>query len=203
MYTHYNMRNFLKTMTLIIFLSPGSYYSMGSDDIRFNVLSSYNHSSPKSITKDSYGFLWVGTDDGLLKYDGYTYTKYINSQKDTSSISNSYIRSLLLDSSGRLWVATKSGLNLYDYKADKFKVYNFGENEKNYIYEVFESSDNSIWIGTGDGLKRLDKNKDTFTSYLIYTDQKDRNNNIGTVRTFYQDIDDNFIETVNMMRNDS
>ncbi len=54
---------------------------MADSDLRFNRLESFDYSSPKSIVKDKYGLLWIGTNDGLYKYDGYSYQKYVNKSK--------------------------------------------------------------------------------------------------------------------------
>ena len=185
------MSNLLKLLTILACITSLNVFSMGVNELRLNNLESYNYSSPKVITKDSYGFLWIGTDEGLLKFDGYTYKKYANSPKDSNSLSNGYIRSLLLDSSGRLWIATTNGLNQYDYSSDKFNVYSFGVNEKNFIYDIFESKDKSIWVGTGDGLHRLYNGVAKFEHFSVFVDQFDITKNIDKARTIFQDIDGN------------
>jgi len=183
------MNNLLKTLIIFCLLSPLEILSSGNHDIRFNKLSSYEHPSPKAITKDKFGFLWIGTRDGLLKYDGYTYKKYVNDFGNSSSISSGNIRSLLLDSKGRLWVATANQLNQYNYTTDSFKNYNFGSDKQNFIYEVFEASDNSIWVASRDGIKRLNENE-KFESFEYYQNSSGGSAKIGRARTFYQDIDD-------------
>ena len=74
----------------------------------------------KSICQDKYGFMWFGTNDGLNKYDGYTFTVYKNDPHDEGTISNNGISSIYEDKKGNLWIGTENGLNLYDRDKDRF-----------------------------------------------------------------------------------
>ena len=95
------MSNLLKLLIILLFCIPLKSFSMEKNDIRFNKLKSYDHSSPSSITKDKFGFLWIGTSEGLFKFDGYKYIEYKNNINDERSISSETIRAILLDSEGR------------------------------------------------------------------------------------------------------
>src|SRR4051812_39655278 len=78
-------------------------------DIKFKHLSiedGLSQSTIHSILKDKYGFIWFGTQDGLNKYDGYTFTIYRHNPKDTSSLRSSSIRVIYEDSKGNLWIGT-------------------------------------------------------------------------------------------------
>jgi len=184
------MCNLLKLLTIIVLLLPLELNAIGGNDIRFSQLQPYPYSSPKAIVKDKFGFLWVGTDDGLLKYDGYSYRLYKNDPNDNESISSGHIRSLLLDSNGILWVATTNGLNKYSYDRDTFITYKFNDQEQNLIYQVFESTDKSLWIATKGGIKRKEFNKDSFENFNQYISMTGITKSIGAIRTFFQDIDD-------------
>ncbi len=74
-----------------------------------------------NIVTDRQGFVWIGTVNGLARYDGYTCKVYRNIRDDPHSISSNGIMSLLVDSRGLLWVGTfDTGLSLYDAANDRF-----------------------------------------------------------------------------------
>lgn len=61
------------------------------------------------ILQDKKGFMWFGTQEGLNKYDGYTYTLYRNDPRNDASLSHNYIHTLFEDKQGRLWVGSDDG----------------------------------------------------------------------------------------------
>jgi ligand-binding sensor domain-containing protein len=68
------------------------------------------------ILQDHRGFIWFATEDGLCKYDGYTFTTYRHDPLDTTSIGSSFVSALYEDHSGVLWLATSGGgLNKFNY----------------------------------------------------------------------------------------
>lgn len=76
------------------------------------------------IFTDSKGFIWVGTEDGLNRYDGYNFHIFSFDPNDSSSIANNVIRALAADDSGNLWIGTSfGGLNKYNAKTGKFITY--------------------------------------------------------------------------------
>lgn len=72
------------------------------------------------IHQDSEGYMWFGTQNGLNKFDGYTFESYFYDPADTNSISNSWIFDIAEDTYGCLWIATKGGLNRFDKKENRF-----------------------------------------------------------------------------------
>src|SRR6201995_5936471 len=79
---------------------------------------------PNAILQDKRGFIWIATNDGLNRYDGYKFKIFRNDVKDTTSISNNYIQDIKEDVDGNIWIATVGGgLNKYDSRADRFYHY--------------------------------------------------------------------------------
>jgi ligand-binding sensor domain-containing protein/signal transduction histidine kinase len=116
----------LKRLLFVIILSQGSAIYARQPEIEFRhlkVKDGLSQSWVKSICQDLYGFMWFGTNEGLNKYDGYSFTVYKNNPEDEHSISNNAIESIFEDKSGNLWVGTENGLNLYDRDNDRF-IYN-------------------------------------------------------------------------------
>ena len=73
------------------------------------------------ICQDRYGFIWVGTEYGLNKFDGYRFTTYFHSRNDSTTINDNEISTLFVDRDGRLWVGCSRGLVSYDYEHDNFR----------------------------------------------------------------------------------
>ena len=132
-----------------------------------------SQSNVNAILQDSKGFLWFGTDEGLNKYDGYSFVIYTNVPGDTSSLSNNIITSLYEDSTGTLWIGTGGGgLNKYDSRTNKFVRYQYSENDStalgcDYINTIYEDNENVIWVGTAyGGLNRYNWEIDGFEKFV-------------------------------------
>lgn len=110
------------------------------------------------ICQDHYGYIWIGTEYGLNKFDGYRYTAYHHNQKDTTSIVNNEIASLFVDSDGQLWVGCSKGLVRYDYEHDSFYQYHFPDNRHPRVSSVVQTAEGDLLVGTaGYGLYSLRK----------------------------------------------
>ena len=80
-----------------------------------------------AITQDHEGFLWIGTENGVSRWDGYSFRQYRSDPADTSSLPDNYIQSLYVDAEDTLWIATQSGgLSRYDRGQDRFINYRAG-----------------------------------------------------------------------------
>ena len=128
-----------------------------------------------SITQDKSGFIWIGTSDGLFRYDGYSIKPFYNEINNTHSLSNNSISYLLSDSKGRLWIATSQGLNLYNPKYETFERA-FPDSGKPgslpnmRVSCIYEDRKGNIWVGHFDGLSMLNNavgksNEFTFVNY--------------------------------------
>jgi signal transduction histidine kinase/ligand-binding sensor domain-containing protein len=135
-----------------------------------------SHSTVNCILQDHYGFMWIGTDDGLNKFDGYSFTVYKHNPDDPHSLSHNQVWSLFEDSIGVLWVGTYGGgLNRFDretghfarYDADDFQnVTDEPEEFRNVVWAIDEHPAGVLWIATyGGGLIKFDLGTESFTSY--------------------------------------
>lgn len=114
------------------------------------------------ILQDHRGFLWLGMETGLTRYDGYTFKTYRHDPEDTTSISSNIIRALYQDQSGMIWVGTDGGgLCRFDPKTEIFDTYKHrpqdaGSLSGNRIYGITQDRSGALWVATlGDGLNRL------------------------------------------------
>jgi ligand-binding sensor domain-containing protein/GAF domain-containing protein len=120
-----------------------------------------SQSSPNCIFQDSRGFIWIGTEDGLNKYDGFTFGVYRPVQNDPNSISNPRILAISEDKSGNLWIGTNGGgLNKYNRKTNKFTMYLPGSKDSlslsgRVVHSIVATPDNELWAGTDNGLSLM------------------------------------------------
>ena len=103
------------------------------------------------VLQTTDGYLWLATDNGLNRYDGYSVKVYYHRTNDSSTITSSVIRSLIEDREGNLWIGTKSGINLYNKKSQRFEKpiklddSNFQNQE---VVNMRLDSSGNIWINT-------------------------------------------------------
>lgn len=137
--------------------APGDAWERGSD-------AAFGHgfaSDPGTmdITQDAAGFLWIATQAGLQRWDGYRLRTYTGDLAVRGALPDSYLLSLLADSRGRLWVGTNAaGLVRYDPVHDRFDTA-LGPGQaltRNSVYALAEDGRGGLWIGTGGGLDQLD-----------------------------------------------
>ena len=111
------------------------------------------------IVQDKYGYIWVGTEYGLSKFDGYRFTNYLHNEEDTTSITDNIISDLLVDKKGNLWIGCAKGLMRYNYEKNNFSRLQFPDGRKPRIYSMVESHRGDILLGTaGYGLYSVKDN---------------------------------------------
>lgn len=138
----------------------------------------------REIKKDKQGFIWVGTDNGLCRYDGITVEVFQHVEDDSNSICDNFILDILPDSvTGKVWVATTTGLAAFDPAVHQFKNYQHDPARSNslpdqYLECLFKDRVGNIWIGFREnGLVRYRPESDDFQRYLcagdvVSSDQK-------------------------------
>ena len=111
------------------------------------------------ICQDKSGYIWVGTEYGLNKYDGYRFTNYLNDKNNPHSISSNNVTTLFVDRKGTLWVGTSVGLVRYNDANDNFERISLTERAPHRVNDMVQEDDDHLLIGTaGYGLFRLDVN---------------------------------------------
>lgn len=111
--------------------------------------------------QDSYGFVWIATDFGLSKYDGYNFTNYYHNSSDTTTISSNNVRSLFCTHDGKLLVGCTTGLSSYDYRTDTFHRYSFPNGITPHIASIAELPSGEVILATAgyDGMFVLKNGK--------------------------------------------
>ncbi len=130
------------------------------------------NSNIQCIFQDSKGFMWFGSEDGLIKYDGCTFQLFKNIITDSTSISANYIRAIVEDSKGNLWIGNTSGINMFDREKNSFISYQYDKSNPNSIspsevFSIVMDAKDNLWIGLiSGGLCYFDSNKKSFVKYL-------------------------------------
>lgn len=108
-----------------------------------------------AIAQDARGFLWFGTQGGLVRYDGYEYRVFRSNPSDPKTLAGNYVRALLATRDGRLWVGTFSGgLSVFDPRTETFT--RFASVPYDRVEGLAEDAEGGIWVATTAGLDRLD-----------------------------------------------
>ena len=166
-------------------------FLFAQDDVRIKYYTLEDGISQVTINellKDSLGFVWIGTQDGLNRFDGKEFKTYKYNESDTTSISGNHVTSLLEDKSGDIWVGTLgNGLNLYDYELDVFRsipLENPGVPDETILDLVLDDK-GTIWVTTrNSGLYKISKNDKRFAQEIFLKDKSlsglrlDANNNL-------------------------
>ena len=196
----------LKYFCTIILLIVSTCLFAQSQQLHFDHLGTANGLSelnPNCMLQDSRGFIWIGTADGLNRYDGYKFKIFRNDVKDSTSIANNYIQSIVEDNDGDIWVATiGGGLNKFDRNTNRFHRYLHNEKDKNSISSNFVSKvaidrSGKLWVATQkNGLNLFDPKTGRNVRYLNSDDPKSISDN--GIMTVYKDHNNNiWVGTVN------
>lgn len=129
--------------------------------LRFQTLS-LEHGLPQatalSLLQDQQGFIWIGTEDGLARYDGYELRVFKNDPDQVHSLSHNYISTLSEDRDGGIWIGSRGGfVDRFDPQSERFSRLVLGgpATQRSPVRAVLADSRGDIWIGTlGNGLFR-------------------------------------------------
>ena len=164
----------------------------GQYQLAFNKINQTNGLSNDrviSIVKEKNGFVWIGTKNGLNRYDGNKIKIY---NKQNSALSSNDIADLLIDDKGRIWIATfGGGVNVYAPSEDKFTLFKNRVNDptaipSNELNTLFQDSKGTIWLGTKNGISYFNEKQQNFKTFKF--DSKNRHSiSHNDVRSIYED----------------
>ena len=127
-----------------------------------------------AVVEDKQGFLWIGTEDGLNRFDGYK-VKIFN--KHNSNLSHNSINDLLIDNNGDLWIATENGVNLFQQETGKIINYNHNPIEPfsvadDYVVSLAKDDKGGIWVGTYNGPSYFDPTLQGFKTFPLMINRR-------------------------------
>ncbi len=132
--------------------------------------------SGQCILQDYLGYLWIGTQNGLARYDGYSMRVFTLEKDIDNNLSTSDLI-LYEDKRKILWVGSLAGLNKFNRENETFKLYSSIQDDSttinsNLVRSFYEDRQGRFWIGTQVGLNLFDREKETFTSYHFINNSK-------------------------------
>ncbi|HNG92789.1 MAG TPA: two-component regulator propeller domain-containing protein [Acidobacteriota bacterium] len=149
---------------------------------RFGVDQGLSSQIVTCVLRDHVGYLWIGTESGLNRYDGYTFKVFLPNPKDKKSLRDGSITTVFEDHYGNIWVGTKDGgLHLFDRYTETFHVFqqNPGQSNglsDNRIYQLYEDPQGVLWIGNVGGLDKIVWDGKTVESIRFTSFRSDPNN---------------------------
>ncbi|HEY4287804.1 MAG TPA: two-component regulator propeller domain-containing protein [Puia sp.] len=145
----------------LILINKEGFGETGSDSSKnafFSYLSVNNGLSQNSVTcflQDKQGFIWIGTYDGLNRYDGFSVTTKRHESANKNSLSDNRVKSLYEDINGNILIGTESGgLNIYNPSLDKFSLLSLNNIDSSEIdiKTICNDQLGNLWVGTSNGL---------------------------------------------------
>ena len=154
---------------LSLFAGISTLYSQ-QKALYFNLYTTENglsQNSINSIVQDQHGFIWIATESGLNRFDGYKFKKWFQDPGNKNSLTSAYINQLAIDKNNHIWIATTAGISYYNPKTNKFSSNKYKKEEKgslshNLVNCIFVDSDNNLWVGTKNGLNRSSESLNKF-----------------------------------------
>jgi ligand-binding sensor domain-containing protein/serine phosphatase RsbU (regulator of sigma subunit) len=165
-------------VAIFMLIGPWGLVALLSQTLLQKQLDIHNGLTSNKITctfQDSRGYLWIGTEDGLNRYDGYNVVAYRHSVGDDKSISDNFIQSIYEVRNGDLYIGTRfGGLNRWVRSSNEFEQLQkksglelgLPENE---IYDILESDDGRLWVKTRNFLANVGFEEKSVSSFGHFT----------------------------------
>lgn len=166
-------RRILILVLIFLFITGDISYASISRSIKFNNITiedGLSQSTVDAMYQDSRGYIWIGTNDGLNRYNGYEFKHYKNDKYDKNSLINNYIIDITEDKNGDMWVSTFGGISRINPDTETIKNY-YAEEDRgnlsdNNICQILSTKDNRIIAATVYGLNLYDEENDKFIRIL-------------------------------------
>jgi signal transduction histidine kinase/DNA-binding response OmpR family regulator/ligand-binding sensor domain-containing protein len=175
------MSKFLFTLSIVWCL----VFSINAQDLnlkfrRLTVDNGMPHTDALCVAQDDKGFIWLGTNGGLCRYDGYNLKKYVNRNGSLKQVYYNRIKDLSIGQNGQIWLAPENGLAVFDKKTEQF--YNFNDfnqsitkictDTEGVVYAAYSNQLAAFEWAKDKGLQKINLENYTNTS-TIYAFQKD------------------------------
>ena len=127
------------------------------------------------IIQDARGFLWIGTQYGLNRYDGIRVHQFLHDPSDANSLGGTYIEVLFNDSKGNLWISSDQAFDRYNPETETFHHFDLTskkDGSRFFVRHICEDRFGTFWLGTGEGLLRFDPKTGAYR--LVSSDRRSK-----------------------------
>ena len=195
---NYRMKTFLLHLSFAPLFSLTLTLPSFSQDIIFNTVSPTigNFHGLLGITQDKNGYMWIASENGLYRYDGYSFKMYVNDPSNPNSLAESHLETDYATHDGLIWIATwTTGLDRLDPRTGIFSHFRYDAKtpssiSSDLVRAILEDHEGTLWIGTHGGLDRFDPKTGMFQHYQH--DAKDSSSlSCNKVRALYEDREGN------------
>lgn len=148
-------------LILTSFLQPQQ-----SNATYYNTRSGLSSNIIYDVYQDKEGYIWIATDNGLNRFNGYEFEAFYHNPDDSASLSNSIIRSIAEDNDGNLWVGTNNGFNVFDKVTQTFQHYKMSSEIED-VQNIYKDSYGNFWISLAEDLIRFNPSTKEFEDIEI------------------------------------
>lgn len=176
---------------LFIIISSISTYAYNGNFTKINNEEGLSQNTIQCMIQDKLGFIWIGTNDGLNRYNGYEFKIYKYDKNNSNSIAGNNIIDLLEDKNNNIWIATSNGLSKINTITNEVSNYSNKKESGNLSYymttDILLTSNGKILVATFDGLNLYNEETDSFERILKGDDLISQ-----TIYSIEEDINDDF-----------
>jgi ligand-binding sensor domain-containing protein/class 3 adenylate cyclase/predicted metal-dependent HD superfamily phosphohydrolase len=190
------------SLFLLLFIVVFSFQAQTT--YRFNnysIKEGLSQSSVTCVVQDKTNALWVGTQDGLNRFDGKRFE--IFNSDNTNGIESEYIRCSVETKDGNLWFGTSNGLIKYDFNAEKFVTFSYLKHSPLQIEKITIDKDGNLWLASLiSGLLKFDTKTNKFRSYsYLFPSRKINSVYYHETGDLFVNIEDHGLFQCNITRN--
>lgn len=186
-------------LAILLFFSTARLYSQ-IDDITFRQVSppgGFSFQSVHIIKQDLFGYIWMGTFDGVIRYDSKKTVHFTHNPENITGLPSDRTSSIVIDNQNNVWVSTDQGICMFNRQKQQFERVNYfyedGKEANKKIYSMELDGNGKLWIADAKFFGYLDRDKNqlirvteglTGSPRLLYNDQNNRmwvGTNNGTV----------------------
>ena len=137
----------------------------------FSLEEGLSNSGVQDLLQDQYGFLWIATEHGLNRYDGYDITVFRYHPSDTTSINANFVSRIFESPSGQVWtVLAAGGLSRFNRATESFEFFaanhQLALDRDNFVQSLFFSRSGDTWVATSRGIHIVDEKRKVYTPVI-------------------------------------